>query len=331
MKDVVIIGAGPVGLFSVFKCGMLGLKSFVFDALPFVGGQCVALYPTKPIYDIPAYPTIQAKELADNLFKQASIFNPTYKLGEKVIKITKTDNSFIVHGDKGTEVFSKTVLIAAGTGAFGPNRPPFENISDFEGTSIFYMVSDLEFFSNKNIVIAGGGDSAVDWAIELSKIASSITLVHRRDKFKAAPYSLLKLKDLIDQKKINLMFPFQLHKISGINGLIENLEVISMDGKIERLHPDVLLPFFGLSTDIGPIKDLGLELEKSHIVVDQSTCSTNIPGVFAIGDIATYPKKKKLILCGFSEAALACYAIQEYIHPNQVFHFEHSTSMMMPS
>lgn len=327
MIDVAIIGAGPVGLFTVFKCGMVGLKTRVFDALPFVGGQCSALYPTKPIYDIPGYYSITGASLIESLFKQASRFDPMLNLNEKVIKLTKSDNSFIIQTDKGATFFAKSIIVAAGCGAFGPNKPPLEGLFEFEGTSVFYSISDPDFFKDKNVVIAGGGDSAVDWAIELSKLTKTLTLIHRRDKFKAAEYSLLKLKDLIHDGKIQLLFPYQLKNIYGENGFIEKLDLISLTGEILTLTPDILLPFFGIKSDIKPIQDSGLTIDKYHVVVDHSTCATNIDGIFAVGDIATYNKKKKLILCGFSEAAHAAYAVKEYLYPGQIFHFEHSTNM----
>lgn len=325
--DVVVIGAGPVGLFSVFEIGMLKMKCHVIDALDFIGGQCSALYPEKPIYDIPAYPRISAQDLINNLEKQIEPFDPQYHLGQQVTKFSKRqDGSFDIVTSKGTEINTKAIIIAAGCGAFGPNRPPLDNIEKFEKTSVMYSVRNRESLRNKDVVIAGGGDSAVDWAIDLSEITKSLTIVHRRPKFRCAPESASKLQGLADQGKLTIATPYQLSALHGNAQELESVDVIDFDGIVKTLKCDVLIPFFGLSMDLGPILDWNLNIEKKHISVTPSTMETNIPGVFAIGDVATYAGKLKLILTGFSEAALAAHSIYPILNPDQPLHFEYSTT-----
>lgn len=329
--DVVIIGAGPTGLFSVFQCGMVGLKTHVIDTLDFIGGQCAALYPEKPIYDIPACPSISAYDLIEQLRKQSEPFNPVYHLGQRVISILPNGKEWIVTTDKGTAVQAKGVIIAAGAGAFGPNRPPLDNIESFEGTSVFYAVHQRQKFANKHIVIAGGGDSAVDWAISLSEIAASISMVHRRSNFRAAPESVSRMNALVEAGKITLITPYQLSGLVGQNGQLSEVIVETLDGQHKSLQADVLLPFFGLQMDLGPIAHWGLNIEHKHIATAPSTMETNLPGIFAVGDIAIYPGKLKLILCGFSEAAMAAHTLRSRIFPETVFHFEYSTTKGVPS
>lgn len=325
--DVVVIGAGPVGLFSVFEVGMLKMKCHVIDALDFIGGQCSALYPEKPIYDIPAYPCISAQGLIDNLEKQIEPFAPQYHLGQQVIKFSKRqDASFDIVTSKGTEINAKAIIIAAGCGSFGPNRPPLDNIEKFEKTSVMYSVRNRESLRGKDVVIAGGGDSAVDWAINLSEITNSLTIVHRRPKFRCAPESASKLQSLADQGKLTIATPYQLSALHGENGELKSVDIIDFDGIVKTVKCDMLIPFFGLSMDLGPILEWDLHLEKKHIFVTPSTMETNIPGVFAIGDVATYAGKLKLILTGFSEAALAAHSIYPIINPDQELHFEYSTT-----
>ena len=328
--DVVIIGAGPVGLFAIFECGMARLSCHVFDALDRVGGQCAALYPEKPIYDIPAYPQILGADLVHQLNLQAAPFNPTFHLNEQVVSIIKQGDTWLIHGSKGTELTSKAIIIAAGVGAFGPNKPPLDNIDSFEGTSIHYYVNQRESYRGKRIVIAGGGDSAVDWAISLSDIAERVMVVHRRPKFRAAPESEARLKALSDSGVIDLVVPYQLSALEGENGQLTAVVVESLEGDQKRLEADVLLPFFGLSMNLGPIAEWGLGLEKNHILVDHSTMQTTTPGIYAIGDVASYPGKMKLILTGFAEGALAAHAIRQYIYPNEIVHFEYSTTKGVP-
>ena len=247
--DVIIVGAGPTGLFAVFQCGMLGLKCHVVDSLAEIGGQCSALYPEKPIFDIPAYPQISANDLIENLEKQAEPFKPTYHLNQQVVSISDNATNIKVTTSKDTKITAKAIIIAGGAGSFGPNKPPLDNIEAFEGTSIFYMVRQKADFANKNIVIAGGGDSAVDWALSLAPITKKLYVVHRRDKFRAAPDNAQKLHELHDKGDIELVIPYQLHGLSGDNGQLTSVEVMNTNKEIRSLEADILLPFYGLATD----------------------------------------------------------------------------------
>lgn len=332
--DVIIIGSGPVGLFAIFECGMLRLKCHVFDALDRVGGQCAALYPEKPIYDIPAHPEISGADLSHNLYQQAIPFHPVFHLSEQVTHIEQLDGEgkkWLVKGSKGAEVQCQSIIIAAGVGAFGPNRPPLEGIEQFEGTSVHYYVNNRNSYKGKKLVIAGGGDSAVDWAINLVDVAEKICVVHRRSKFRAAPESEAKLHALAEQGRIELVVPYQLAGVEGDNGQLTAVCVETLEGEKRTLNADILLPFFGLSMNLGPISEWRLGIEKNHIAIDPATATTNRPGVFAIGDIATYPHKLKLILTGFAEAAQAAHAIRNLIYPNEIVHFEYSTTKGIPS
>jgi thioredoxin reductase (NADPH) len=329
--DIVIIGAGPVGLFAIFEAGMMKMTCHVVDSLEFLGGQCTALYPEKPIYDIPGHPAIQAEDLIKNLEKQASPFNPIYHLGQSVIMLEKNGEEWIVKTSKGTSINCKAIIIAAGCGAFGPNRPPIEGIEEYEGKSIFYMVGRKEDFRDKDVVIAGGGDSAVDWTLSLADIAKSVSVVHRRPKFRCAPDSHDKINKLEAEGKINMVIPYQLDGLKGSNGQLEAVIVKTLEGETKELKADILLPFFGLAMELGPIASWGLNLEKNHITVDASTCETNVSGIYAVGDIATYKNKLKLILNGFAESAMACHAIRAQLRPQEALHFEYSTTMGVPA
>lgn len=327
--DVVIVGAGPVGLFAIFEAGMLRLKCHVIDALDAVGGQCAALYPEKPIYDIPAHPKVTGAELVENLHQQCLPFNPTFHLGHQVTSIEQLDDagkSWRVATSKGVVIECRSIIIAAGVGAFGPNRPPLGNIEHYEGHSVHYYVKSRDSFRDKHVVIAGGGDSAVDWAISLSEVAASVCVVHRRPKFRAAPESEARLNELARQGQINLVTPYQLEGLEGEGHQLKQVIVKSLDGDMKSLQADYLLPFFGLSMNLGPIAEWGLGLERSHITIDPLTAATNRPGVYAIGDIATYPHKLKLILTGFAESAQAAHAIRQFLYPDEVLHFEYSTT-----
>lgn len=326
--DIVIIGAGPAGLFAVFECGMLKMKCHVIDSLEQAGGQCAALYPDKPIYDIPACPVLTGSELVERLEEQAKPFAPVYHLSQQAVKLEKDGEGFKVTTSKGTEISCKAVIIAGGAGAFGPNRPPLENLEKYEGKSVFYMVRKREDFAGKTIAIAGGGDSAVDWAISLSEVAKKIYFIHRRDKFRAAPESVDRLHAIAKTGKIEMVIPYQLHALRGepLNGV----EVANLDGGTRVLEAEVLLPFFGLAPSLGPIAEWGVNVELHHIPVDPSTQETNIPGVFAIGDIAIYKNKLKLILNGFAEAAMAAHAIHPLVFPGQALHFVYSTTKGVP-
>jgi len=329
--DVVIVGAGPVGLFAVFECGMVRLNCHVVDVLDDVGGQCTALYPEKPIYDIPGFPRVAAAELIVRLRAQAAPFKPVYHLGEQVQALEQQTGGFWrLTTSKGTVIQARAVIVAAGVGAFGPNRPPLQGIEAYEGKSVFYYVTHRENFRGKRIVIAGGGDTAVDWALSLSEVASHVSVIHRRDKFRAAPESEAKLKALAKDGKIDLVVPYQLQGLDGADGQLTAVMVESLDGGTRKIEADVLLPFFGLSMSLGPIADWSLALERNQIVVDPATSATSKSGIFAIGDVVAYPGKLKLILTGFSEAAIAARSAYALIHPETPLHFEYSTTSGVP-
>ena len=328
--DVAIIGAGPVGLFAVFELGMLKLTSVLIDALPEVGGQCAALYPEKPIYDIPAHPAIDAGELVARLEQQMAPFRVPRLLGRRVVGLTGGPSAFTVATDAGDTVRAKAVLVAAGAGAFGPNRPPLDGLERYEASgAVQYYVRRREDLRGKRVVIAGGGDSAVDWALALKDIAR-VAVVHRRTKFRAAPESAAQLDAAARNGEIEMVIPYQLHALHGADGVLGAVEVATLQGETRRLAADVLLPFFGLSMDLGPIAAWGLDHELHHVKIDPATCATSMPGVFAIGDVASYPGKLKLILQGFSEAAIAAHAIFGVVRPGEALHFEYSTTSGVP-
>ena len=325
--DVAIIGAGPVGLFAAFECGMLKLRSCLLDALREVGGQCTALYPEKPIYDIPAHPDIAAGALIASLERQIAPFAPRRLLGRRVEKLDGAPGDFTLGTDQGDQVRCKAVILAAGAGAFGPNRPPLAGLDAYEATgAVQYLVKRREDFRDLTVVIAGGGDSAVDWALSLRDVAAKVYVVHRRPKFRAAPESAAQLDAAAGRGEVEMVIPYQLHALHGDGGTLREVEVATLSGGLRRLPADRLLPFFGLSMELGPIADWGLDLAHSHIHVTPATCETSLPGVFAIGDVATYPGKLKLILQGFSEAAMAAHAIHPIVHPDTALHFEYSTT-----
>ncbi len=328
--DVAIIGAGPVGLFAVFECGMLGMRCAVLDALDRPGGQCAALYPEKPIYDIPGYPEIAAADLIDRLAEQAAPFRPSFHLGAAVERLEEIPGGGFRLTTRAAAIEARAIVIAAGVGAFGPSRPPIADIEAFEGRSVFYLVTRREELRGKRVVIAGGGDSAVDWALALAGVAARIMVVHRRKKFRAAPESARRLEALAKEGRVELVIPYQLHALEGARGNLSAVVAADLDGKTRRLEADVLLPFFGLSQNLGPIAQWGLALERNHIAVEPSTSMTSVRGIFAIGDIATYPGKLKLILSGFAEAALAAHAIHPLLHPGEALHFEYSTMKGVP-
>jgi thioredoxin reductase (NADPH) len=328
--DVAIIGAGPVGLFAVFELGMLKLSSVLIDALAEVGGQCTALYPEKPIYDIPAHPAIEAGALVTALEQQIAPFAAPRLLGRQVNGLGGERGGFTLTTDQGDTVRAKAVIVAAGAGAFGPNRPPLDGLAAYEASgAVQYYVRRREDLRNKRVVIAGGGDSAVDWALALKDIAR-VAVVHRRPKFRAAPESAAQLDEAARNGEIEMVIPYQLHGLAGADGVLSAVEVVTLDGAVRSLPADVLLPFFGLSMDLGPITAWGLQSEQHHVTVDPATGQTSLPGVFAIGDVATYPGKLKLILQGFSEAAVAAHAIFPIVHPDLALHFEYSTTKGVP-
>ena len=329
--DVAIIGAGPAGLFAVFECGMLKLTSVLIDALGEVGGQCAALYPEKPIYDIPAHPALEAGALVAQLERQIAPFAAPRLLNRRVTALEGAAGAFTLRTDAGDTIAARAVIVAAGAGAFGPNRPPLEGLDAYEVSgAVQYYVRRREDFRGKRVVIAGGGDSAVDWALALRDIAASLHVVHRRAKFRASPETAAQLDAAAAGGAVELVIPYQLHALHGAGGVLQSVEVADLDGRTRHLAADVLLPFFGLSMDLGPIAEWGLDLERHHLRIDPATCQTSVPGVFAIGDVAAYPGKLKLILQGFSEAAMAAHAIHPIARPGEALHFEYSTSKGVP-
>lgn len=317
--DIIIIGAGPVGLFTVFEAGLLKLHCHLIDSLPQPGGQCSEIYPKKPIYDIPGFPSILAGELIDNLLEQASPFKPGFTLGEAALSIDKTeDNQFIVTTVKGTQHQAPIVMIAGGLGVFEPRKPPIDNIVDYEDNGVEYIIKDPELYRGKRCVIAGGGDSALDWSIFLTekKIASEVALVHRSSSFRGHLDSVQKVIDLADQGKIKLITEAEVTSITG-NGKVEGVVVSHQKEGEMNVSCDHFIPLFGLKPTLGPIADWGLEIEKNAIKVDTLDYSTNIPGIYAIGDVNTYENKLKLILCGFHEGTLAVQSAFARIFPDK--------------
>ncbi|MDR1827132.1 MAG: NAD(P)/FAD-dependent oxidoreductase [Methylobacteriaceae bacterium] len=326
--DVVIIGAGPVGLFAVFELGLLDIKAHLIDILPKIGGQCAELYPEKPIYDIPGYPVINGRTLTDQLLKQIEPFGPVFHLEQMAIGVDSLGSDeaprFRVTTDTGAAYQCASVIIAAGGGSFQPKRPSIPDIRAYEGDGVQYAVRRREDFRDRDVVIAGGGDSALDWAIDLFPIVRSMTLVHRRRGFSATPHSVEKLNALIDEGKIR----FELGQVARLSGPAPRLEAVTIqhDEGESTLACDILLPFFGLTMEIGPFGEWGLELHDKQIVVDTEKFETSRKGIFAIGDIGWYPGKLKLILCGFHEAALAAQKIHHYVYPDKRLLFQYTTS-----
>lgn len=330
--DVAIIGAGPVGLFAAFQCGMLKLSAVLIDALGEVGGQCAALYPEKPIYDIPAHPAIDAGALVAQLEAQLAPFRTPRLLGCRIERLDGAAGDFTLTTDAGQSVRARAVILAAGAGAFGPNRPPLAGLDAYEATgAVQYYVRRREDFRGCTVVIAGGGDSAVDWALQLRDVARRVIVVHRRARFRAAPETAAQLAAAAEAGQLELVTPFQLHGLHGEAGALRAVELADLDGNTRHVPADRLLAFFGLSTDLGPLAGWGLALERHHVEVTAATCATSLPGVFAIGDVATYPGKLKLILQGFSEAAMAAHAIHPLLNPDVALHFEYSTSKGVPA
>ncbi|WP_411028977.1 NAD(P)/FAD-dependent oxidoreductase [Spongiimicrobium sp. 3-5] len=322
--DILIIGAGPTGLFAVFEAGLLQLKCHLIDALPQAGGQCSEIYPKKPIYDIPGFPEILAGELVDNLMDQIRPFQPGFTLGERAETIEKLeDGSFIVTTNKGTKHHAPIVAIAGGLGSFEPRKPLLENLKKYEDKGVAYIIKDPEIYRNKKVLISGGGDSALDWSIFLSEVASEVTLVHRRNEFRGALDSVEKVQQLKDQGKINLITPAEVIALRGA----DNLEavVVRKEDKEVTISVDSFIPLFGLSPKLGPIADWGLEIEKNAIKVDTFDYQTNVPGIYAIGDVNTYPGKLKLILCGFHEATLMCQSAYQRIFPDKKYIMKYTT------
>lgn len=324
--DAVIIGAGPVGLFQVFELGLLEIKAHVIDSLPEVGGQCIELYPDKPIYDIPAIPVCTGRELTNNLLKQIQPFDAQFHLGQEVSKLEQqADGRFLISTSQDKHFLSKTVFIAAGVGAFQPRLLNLEGIDRFIGKQLFYHVKNPEQFANKRIVICGGGDAALDWAIHFSEIATSVTLIHRRDEFKAAPKSIAKMRELCASKQMQLLIG-QVTAYEAQDAQLAEITFTNIDGETRQIPLDDLLVFFGLSPKLGPIADWGLNIDRKQICVDTQKFQTSIPGIYAVGDINVYPGKKKLILSGFHEAALAAFAAAEYLNPEKQIPLQYTTT-----
>lgn len=328
--DAVIVGAGPVGLFQVFELGLLEIKAHIIDSLAYPGGQCIELYPDKPIYDIPAVPVCTGKELTDNLLKQIEPFGATFHLGQEVTTVQKQDDGrFFVATSKGTQFLTKTIFIAGGVGSFQPRTLKVDGLEQFDDTQLFYRVRSPAQFAGKNLVIVGGGDSALDWALNFAQDgpnkAESVILIHRRDGFRAAPASVAKMKELCDAYEMQ----FIVGQITGFetrDGRLAQVKVTGGDGVTRAVPLDMLLVFFGLSPKLGPIAEWGLGLERKQIVVDTEKFQTTVPGIFAVGDINTYPGKKKLILSGFHEAALAAFGAAPYIFPEKRIHLQYTTT-----
>ena len=324
--DILIIGAGPTGLFTVFEAGLLKLKCHLIDALPQPGGQCSEIYPKKPIYDIPAYPEILAGDLTSKLLEQISSFQPGFTLGERAETIEKLeDDTFIVTTNKGTKHHAPIVAIAGGLGSFEPRKPPIPNIAHFEDAGVEYIIRDPEVYRDKKVVIAGGGDSALDWAIFLTDIASEVSLVHRRNEFRGALDSVDKVQELKDAGKITMITPAEVTGILG-DEKVTGVSIVKNGEEKIKLEVDHFIPLFGLSPKLGPIANWGLDIEKNAIKVNNALdYQTNIPGIYAIGDVNTYPGKLKLILCGFHEATIMCQSAYKRIHPNKKYVMKYTT------
>ncbi|HZT48495.1 MAG TPA: NAD(P)/FAD-dependent oxidoreductase [Hyphomicrobiaceae bacterium] len=323
--DALIIGAGPVGLFAVFELGLLDIKAHLVDILDKPGGQCAELYPEKPIYDIPGLLVVTGQELTDRLMEQIKPFAPTFHLGQRVDTLKRQpDGRFRLTTDAGTEFLTKVVVVAAGGGSFTPKRPPLAGIEAYEGKSVFYAVRRIEDFRGRDVLIVGGGDSALDWVLNLQPVAKSLTLLHRRDEFRGAPHSVEKMRALVAEKKMQLRIG-QITALHGDGGMLSAVTIRTKEGE-ERLACDRLLPFFGLTMKLGPVADWGLNLEENLIPVDTEKFETSEPGIFAVGDINTYPGKLKLILSGFHEAALMAQAAHRIVFPGKKLLFQYTTS-----
>lgn len=323
--DICVIGAGPVGLFAIFEAGLLKLRCHLIDVLPQVGGQLSEIYPKKPIYDIPGFPEVLAQDLINNLMKQAEPFKPTFTLGERADEIERQeDGSFITTTSDGTKVHSKVICIAGGLGCFEPRKPAIEDLEKFEGKGITYMIKDPEVFRDKKVILAGGGDSALDWTMYLADVASELTLIHRNSSFRGAPDSAAKVMALAESGKINVLLNANLTKVHG-NGSLQEVSVVDKEKNAYQMNTDYLVPLFGLSPKLGPLENWGLEIENGALVVNTKDFETNVPGIYAIGDINTYPGKLKLILSGFHEAALMSHGAYRRIFPDKVLNLKYTT------
>ena len=327
--DVVIVGAGPVGLFTVFELGLLDVRVHMIDILGKPGGQCSELYPEKPIYDIPGFPMVTGQGLVDNLMEQCRPFSPTFHYGEMVESVEALGDAisprFLVRTDAGQVFDTKSIIIAAGGGSFQPKKPPIAGIEQYEGKSVFYAVRKMDAFMGKKVLIVGGGDSALDWVLNLHPLAERVTLLHRRDAFRAAPHSVNAMRDLVASGSMDLLLG-QITSLKGADGQLSGAVVKHDDGTSTEVDCNVMLPFFGLTMKLGPIADWGLNLHENLVPVDTEKFETNVPGIFAIGDINTYPGKLKLILSGFHEGALAAQKVTRYVYPEKRVTFQYTTS-----
>ncbi len=325
--DVVIVGAGPCGLFQVFELGLLGLKAELVDSIRQAGGQCTELYPDKPIYDIPAIPVCSGEELTDALIKQIEPFNCGMHLGEEVAVVRKNDDgTFYVETNKGTKLQAKAVVVAGGVGSFQPRQLRVSGAEEYAGITLHYRVQDAKQFAGKRLAILGGGDSALDWVLELADIAKHITLVHRRDEYRAVPASVEKMRELVADGKMDVIENAKATTIEGENGVVTSITIQAKDGDAVDVATDHVLVFFGLAPKLGPIAEWGLDINRKTINVDTEKFETSEPGIYAIGDISFYPGKKKLILCGFHEAALAAFAIKQRLEPDKKVHLQYTTT-----
>lgn len=324
--DVLIIGAGPCGLFAVFELGLLDMRVHLVDILDKLGGQCAELYPEKPIYDIPGIPMVTGQGLTDALMEQVKPFNPTFHLNEMILSIEKIgDPLFRVTTDADKVFETKVVVIAAGGGSFQPKRPPVPGIEAYEGKSVFYAVRKMDQFRGKELLIVGGGDSALDWTLNLQPIAKRVTLLHRRDDFRAAPHSVEQMRQLVAAGKMDLKIG-QVTALEGAGGVLSGAQIKGTDNQESSISCDTILPFFGLTMKLGPIAEWGVKLENNLVPVDTEAFETNVPGIFAIGDINTYPGKLKLILSGFHEGALMAQKAHRYVYPDKRLVFQYTTS-----
>jgi thioredoxin reductase (NADPH) len=327
--DVAIVGAGPIGLFSVFELGLLDIKCHLIDVLPKVGGQCAELYPEKPIYDVPGFPIVSGQELVDNLMKQIHPFGPKFHLNEMVDRLevlgTAERPFFRLGTDNDTIIEAKALFIAAGGGSFQPKKPPLAGLDAFENTSVFYSVRKMEHFRGRRVVVVGGGDSALDWVLNLHPIASRVTLIHRRDAFRAAPHSVNAMRALVGAGEMDFVLG-QVTAVKGADGQLSELVVRRESSQVYNLACDDMLPFFGLTMKLGPLANWGINLHENLVPTDTEKFETSTPGIFAVGDINTYPGKLKLILSGFHEAALAAQRAHQYVYPDKKLTFQYTTS-----
>lgn len=323
--DIIIIGAGPVGLFAVFEAGLLKLRCHLVDILPQAGGQLTEIYPKKPIYDIPGYPSVLAGDLVQNLLKQIEPFHPGFTLGERAESVERQeDGRWLVRTQRGIQLLAPVIFIAGGLGSFEPRKPPIQNIADFEDRGVEYFVRNPEMYQGKRVVIAGGGDSALDWTIYLANVAKEITLIHRRTEFRGALDSVEKVQHLVEKSRVRLVTNAQITGLQG-HGKLESVTILHDTEGESQLPVDHFVPLFGLTPKLGPLADWGLNVDKNAIEVNTFDYATNVPGIFAIGDINTYPGKLKLILCGFHEATLACQSAFKIVHPDKKLSFKYTT------